>query len=446
MSRRPVSVPAARVRVCYDRVAARNFRSGARERPHVNNGSNLSSSRSPRSLPRWIAMPLLVALALLTLMVLSYSILRGATYSNDFKNPYRVARVFWQTGRLDIKSEPRYPPTARVLLAPLAALPIGTAATVWALASIAAIAALPRLLERLTGIPRRAQLVAWLVVLPYLIDAVVLGQSDPINLFLVTTGLVLARDARDVLGAGLIGLAGMLKVLPVLFWAVLASRRRWRGALLGAAATAVAGLALLTMFSGWSAGLHSVDEWWTGLGETEGPWGLIAERNSLRENNESLPVVLARTFGDIDPALARNQLSLARLPLRAIWAAWLAVLAAITVVWLACAWRADRAPPERGWLGMFALTAVLMLAATPVAWPHYFLWLLPAALFSSDRPRLLIALAIAGQLGMMIPVLRGLGCHMLIALLLFGLVARDLLKVAPTSDPRRERARLLSQT
>ena len=213
-----------------------------------------------------------------------------------------------------------------------------------------------------------------------------------------------------------------------------------------AALTGVAGLALLTVFSGWDAGLHSIVEWWNGLGETEGPWGLIAERNSLRENNESLPVVLARTFGDIDPALARNALSLAQLPLRAIWAAWLAMLAAIAVVWLACAGRARRAPPERGWLGMFALTAVLMLAATPVAWPHYFLWLLPAALFSSERPRLLIVVAIAGQLGMMIPVLRGLGCHMLIALLLFGLVARDLLRPEPTSDPRRQRARLLPRT
>lgn len=412
----------------------------------MNNGSNLWSSRPLRPLPRWIATPLLIALALLVLLLLSYSILRGATYSNDFKNPYRVARVFWQTGRLDIKSEPRYPPTARVLLAPLAALPIGPAATVWALASLAAIAALPRLLERLTGIPRPAQLMAWIVVLPYLIDALVLGQSDPINLFLVTAGLVLAREARDVRGAALIGLAGMLKVLPVAFWAVLASRRRWRGALLGAALTALAGLALLTIFSGWDAGLHSINEWWTGLGETEGPWGLLAERNSLRENNESLPIALARTFADIDPALARNSLSLARLPVRAIWAAWLAMLAAITVVWLACAWRARRTPPARGWLGMFALTAVFMLAATPVAWPHYFLWLLPAALFCSDRPRLLIAIAIAGQLGMMIPVLRGLGVHMLIALLFFGLTARELLRVAPTSDSRGEEARLLSRT
>jgi hypothetical protein len=72
-----------------------------------------------------------------------------------------------------------------------------------------------------------------------------------------------------------------------------------------------------------------------------------------------------------------------------------------------------------------------MLAATHIAWPHYFLWLLPATLFLRARPRVLVAAAILGQAGMMIPVLRGLGCHTAVALVLFALVARDLLARAP---------------
>ena len=63
--------------------------------------------------------------------VVAYSIARGVTGTSDFKNPYRVARIFWETGELDIRREPRYPPTIRVLLAPLAALPLGVAAAVW---------------------------------------------------------------------------------------------------------------------------------------------------------------------------------------------------------------------------------------------------------------------------------------------------------------------------
>ena len=89
---------------------------------------------------------------------------------------------------------------------------------------------------------------------------------------------------------------------------------------------------------------------------------------------------------------------------------------------------------------MFALTAVVMLMASPIAWPHYFMWLLPATLYLNQRPRLLVAVALLGQLGMMIPVLRGLGVHTVIALVLFAMVARDfLVKPIPLERGRRVR-------
>ncbi len=371
----------------------------------------------------------LILLAILAAVVLSYSAFRGATLTSDFKNPYRVARVFWETRTLDIRGEPRYPPTIRVLLAPLAGLPIGAAAAIWALLSLAAVIALPRALGRLSGASLREQALPWLAVLTFILDALALGQSDPINLFLVTAGLALARAARPVTGAGLIGLAGMIKVLPVAFWGVLVVRRRVAGAVVGALMTLLVSIALLTVFAGWGPGLSSIGEWFAVLREQEGPWGLVATQNSLRENNEALPVVLARSFGALDPSLARNAVSLARLPLPVIWQIWLVILVAMVMTWLACAWRARRAPPERGWLGMFALTAVVMLAASHVVWPHYFMWLLPATLFLARRPRVLVAVAAVGQLAMMVPMLRGLGCHMAIALVLFAMVAREI--VAP---------------
>ena len=117
-----------------------------------------------------------------------------------------------------------------------------------------------------------------------------------------------------------------------------------------------------------------------------------------------------------------------------IWGIWVAILAAMMLTWVGCAVRARRAPAERGWLGMFALTAAVMLVASPVAWPHYFMWLLPAALFLARRRRLLVAVAVLAQLGMMIPVLRGLGWHMAMALVLFAIVARELL-IPPAPTP-----------
>jgi len=160
----------------------------------------------------------LILLAICAVLVVTYAIIRGATGTSDFKNPYRVARIFWETGALDIRGEPRYPPTVRVLLAPLAALPLGVAAAVWALASLAAVLVVPHLFERLSGASLRAQVLPWLAVLPYLLDAFALGQAEPIDLFLVTVGLTLAGRRGRSRGAGLIGLAGMIKVLPVVFW------------------------------------------------------------------------------------------------------------------------------------------------------------------------------------------------------------------------------------
>jgi alpha-1,2-mannosyltransferase len=376
-----------------------------------------------RSLDRR-ALILLVALAA---GIFVYSTFRGATLTSDFKNPYRVARVFWETGTLDIRGEPRYPPTIRVLLAPLAALPIGVAAAIWALLNLAAIFALPAALARLAGASLQEQALPWLAVATFILDAFALGQSDPINLFLVTSGLALAQGPRAVAGAGLIGLAGMVKVLPVLFWGVLVARKRLVAAAAGALATLAASVALLAVFAGWGPGIHSIGEWISVLREQEGPWGLVVTQNSLRENNEALPVVLARTFGDLDLSLARNAVSLARLPLPAIWTAWLVVLVAMLVTWALCAAHTRDAPPARAWLGMFALTSIAMLAVSHIVWPHYFMWLLPATLFLAGRRRLLLAVAAIGQLGMMVPVLRGFGLHMAIALVLFAVVARELL-------------------
>jgi hypothetical protein len=376
-------------------------------------------------------------LAAAAAVVLAYSIARGATLTSDFKNPYRVARIFWQTGILDIRGEPRYPPTIRVLLAPLAALPIGVAAAIWSVLSMAAIARVPDAIERLCGLALRQQALPWLAILPYVLDAFALGQAEPVNLFLVSAGLALARGARPIGGAGLIGLAGMIKVLPVVFWAVLVARRRVVAAIGGVLITAGASALLLGLFAGWGPGLGSVVEWVSVLHEQEGPWGLVATGNSLRENNEALPVVMARTFGDLDPQLTRNAVSISHVPLRMIWGLWLIILAAMLLTWLVCAWRARSAPPDEGWLGVFALTAIVMLMASPVVWPHYFLWLLPATLFLAPRARLLLTVAAIGQIGMMSAILRGMGVHTAIALALFVFVARAMLTPrAPVSLTR----------
>ena len=176
-------------------------------------------------------------IAALLIGFVAYVVHRGTRRGSDFKYVYGAARYVWTTGALNVRAQPRYPITFHVMLAPLAALPLRDAVAVWAVLSVLAVAALPALIHRLTKIEPRCQLPAWALTAPFFIDALVLGQSDPINLLLVAAGLVSVTKGRGAIGMGLIGLAGLIKFLPLLHWASVLSRRRSIDVLVGVALT-----------------------------------------------------------------------------------------------------------------------------------------------------------------------------------------------------------------
>jgi alpha-1,2-mannosyltransferase len=366
-------------------------------------------------------------LILCVLSFLAYVVYRGAHHGSDFRHQYGAARRVWETGELHLRVEPRYPLSLHVLLAPLSGLPLGAAAAVWAVLSFAAVAALPGVLGRLSGVEPRWQVAAWAFAAPFFVDALVLGQSDPLNILLVAAGLLAAKEGKGVTGAGLVGLAGLIKLLPIVHWGTLLARRRTPDVWAGMVLTATFGLGLVVSLAGWGPGLSEVRAQFEWLRNKEKPWNLVERGADLRPNNESLPIVLARTFGDLPPGLRdRNVVALARLPLDRVWTAWSAVVAILVIGWISSLGPAARVEAERGWLAMFGLTSVVMLAATPVAWHHYFLWTLPAALFLNHRPRLLGAAAVVSLLVSASPTARGFGGHMLLALGLFALVVHDL--------------------
>ena len=367
----------------------------------------------------------------------AYVVLRSAQRGNDFKYPYLAAQALWRTSRLHVSAQPRYPVSFHVLLAPLASLPIGLASTVWAALSFAAVGALPRIFERLSGLPFRQQVPAWFVVLPFFIDALVLGQSDPINVCLVSLGLLALLQEKTMVSVALVGLAGMVKILPILHWATIVARARTWRVWLAMALTASLGLGVIVVAVGWSSALAAIREQVVWLSNYEKPWHLVARHADLRVNNESLPIVLVRTFGDLGANDPLHSLSLGILSLDRIWLIWGLVLAGLSLAWIVCARNTKAAEPRRATLGVFALTSVVMLAGTPICWHHYFLWLLPAVMFLAHRRRLLWACGTLSLVGTAIPVARGLGCHMLMALGLFAVVAYDLLQLP--DDPDRSR-------
>jgi alpha-1,2-mannosyltransferase len=359
--------------------------------------------------------------------LLCYIVQRGASRANDFKYVYGAARYVWENGALNVRAQARYPITFHVLLAPLAALPLGVAAAAWGLLSCAAVAALPPVLKRLTGIEPRRQLLAWACAAPFFFDALVLGQSDPINILLVATGLACARKNKGALGAGLIGLAGLIKFLPLLHWGTLLARRRACDVWLGIVITFFFAIGILVAAVGWGGALDAVQKQAEFLRGRHSPSGIIARGADLRPNNESIPMVLVRLCGDLPQAAEGiSPLRLPQLSTNWIFAVWYGTLVVLAGGWLVALRRASGVAADRAWLAMFALTSIIMLASTPICWNHYFLWTLPAALFLLHRPRLLLATAVLSLGVTCWPAARSLGCHMIIAIGLYGLVVRDL--------------------
>lgn len=365
-----------------------------------------------------------ILVAALVLAFLAYVAQRGARRASDFKYVYGAARYVWTTGALNVRAQARYPVTFHVLLSPLAALPLGAAVAAWAVLSMVAVAALPAVIHRLTVIEPRRQLPAWALTAPFFIDALVLGQSDPINLLLVAAGLFAAAKGRGAIGMGLIGMAGLIKFLPLLHWATVVARRRSADAWVGMVLTFAFGLGILVAAVGWNDAVDGIGKQAELLRGRHSPRGIIERGADLRPNNESIPMVLVRLYGgslQVADAAAST-----RLPLQTIFAIWYGSVAALAGAWLFALVPAARVPPERGWLAMFALTSIVMLAATPICWNHYFLWTMPAALFLLHRPKLLIMLALLSLGITMWPAARSLGCHMMMAIGLFAVVIHDL--------------------
>lgn len=382
---------------------------------------------------RWLSRS--IALAAMLALV-AYAAYRGEHRGNDFKYPYRAAELLRQTGGLRVDAQPRYPITLHAMMAPLTRLPIGQAAAIWAFASVAAVATLPRAFDRLAGISPRRQVPAWLLAGPFFIDAVGLGQGDPINIALVAWGIVAAKEGKTFIASSMIGVAGLIKILPLAHWGTVLSRRRTMGVFLGIAATLGGGFGLVGVAVGPRAAFAGFREQARWIAENEKPWHLVARGGDLRVNNESLPIALARTFGAMpDRSSFRGAWNLERLPLDLIWTTWGLVLGTLVAAFLATIRAAGRIEPGRGWLAMFALGSIVMLASTPICWHHYFLWTLPATVFLADRRRLVLGLAALSIVVTAIPPLRGLGCHMAMAIGIGVLVILDVRREARHYPP-----------
>lgn len=254
-----------------------------------------------------------------------------------------------------------YPPFAALVLAPLALVDLLVAKVIWTVLTFAVILACVWVLVR--GAARRpygrasvaasgTTRVAWVAGLaipvlasyPFLHNLIV-GQ---VSLFVIALALfdhLLPRRWQGVL----VGLAGAIKLTPLVFLPYYLLTRQWRqAAVCGGTFAAASGLAFVVLPQA------SLAYWTDKLWQT----GRVGRTDSTV--NKSLLGLLARNLPD-------------GLPLTVIW---LAVAAAVAVL---AYWRAARHLRDGDALAATLAVGALSVAVSPISWPHHQLWVVLAA-------------------------------------------------------------------
>jgi hypothetical protein len=359
-------------------------------------------------------------------------------HDSDLDGHLDFSQPVWDTGEYGAgKGIERYPFAYQLLLAPLAALPRWLGVSIWMAMSVLALLALPRAMERLSGVKAADQWPAWLVLMPFVVDNLGLGQSGPLLLWLVILGLAWARENSARLSGLPIGIAALVKVLPVAFLAAPLVLRRARGGLVGLALAIGLFLGAGALLTSWDSTTTEIDRWVREVPASQSPRGLVEGGRSLRYNNQSLSITLVRTLSEVPEDKARGAVRLASLPIEVPLRIQQGIVALMVVLGGLVALRARRDPTPQRWVAVAGLISIGMLAAAPLVWTHYFIWVAPALVALVHRRRVLWIWGILSLLVVAYTPARALGGNMLLCLwLYFVIVAEQLSRPVPEPAPR----------
>jgi alpha-1,2-mannosyltransferase len=281
-----------------------------------------------------------------------------------------------------------HPPIIALLARPLVSLPFTTTARIWCLASVVAFLAAFALLAAHAAPGRRRTLFVLAAVLfgtaalEPVLYAFWLGQTTPF-IFLLVIAALAWEEKRPFLAGVCLSLAVFVKLTPV-FLLIPWLRRFEKRALLGVAF----GLAAATLVSIAACGLSANIEYASRIRE-------ISRITLVAFNNQSLEGTLTRAL-DADAQLFEWRLVT---PPRAI--DWLAkgatLIGAALVFFIAPPRRAGARRGARRDLAVALAIAVMLLAPT-ISWTHYFVFLVPAAVFIGRAAEALSAPRLLGWL------------------------------------------------
>lgn len=315
-------------------------------------------------------------------LVISFILVQRAESSSDFRDYWRTGLHLRQTGQIvHHLGVHNYLPFFVIVMTPWSLLPLRVAIVAFFWLSLVLLGAGVLLAERLLrgrlgDSPSPALLVTLGLMAPYITSWAVLGAIEAPVLALILGAWFLSTRGRPWSAGLLLGLAGLLKIIPAMLLAFFLLRGQWR-VVLSAGATAVllgAGLPLLVL--GPQATLEQHRGFYQrAIGEHSPVQTIRAAhpRKAIYTNN-ALPIVLRRLLSPVnaDPGphgrvLHVNLAQLGPRTIGTIYGILVVGVLSTTVI------RTLRATGDSQVRGAFGLWCCAMLICAPLLWTRYLL-------------------------------------------------------------------------
>ncbi|MFQ5505708.1 MAG: glycosyltransferase family 87 protein, partial [Planctomycetota bacterium] len=350
-------------------------------------------------------------------LVMSYR--AGQDPKDDFRGWFRAAER-WQAGETlyfhqeaatsEMPNKHGLPFV--VLFAPLTGLGIAWAARLWILVSVLLLLHGLHLLSRILALVDPLPPPVWvlrfgpwlglLLIAPFLHNLILYRQTGIFLLWWMILGIYCLARNRDFLAGLILAVPAAIKLLPLVFLPWLVFKRRMRAAA-GFMTGFLLAFALPFAFEDAERTARHLNDYAQMLLRDEARDNQYPGAQSLR------PLVLATITPHYEPGPLvtedykqeliqrwdgrRNYLASEGLFRFQEWILLLssAVFVALCALWISSGYgeNADPRPPPLVLLGESGLVLATMLFISPLAWKHYYVWLLPAAVF-------VIAAAIGG--------------------------------------------------
>jgi hypothetical protein len=317
--------------------------------------------------------------------VLIVSAIRNIKEAGDFRGYIEVGDLVLQGADIYADARPdvnTWPPLYAVVCVPfalLARISVHLARSVWLALNFACIAALLRLAVDLvyrrplvvTPRPGTVALASAAVLGPLILSTrFLLGNLDRLQINMVILAACLCGCAwlargRAAAGGAIIGLAAAVKVLPIFFVPYFAWKRWWTALAAALATGALASLTPILVFG--PARFMAYARYWIAL--SAGSW-------PVRKGNQSVYAMIDRLYSHDAIVWSETQKRLTASNDPVVAAMVYGLLAVVVGLFVLASRRGDRHPGSAAATVEFAIVLSVAVLFAPLAWKHYFVFLL----------------------------------------------------------------------